>query len=213
MCVCFGGLLLFLFCRVLCSVWGVECGRRGVRRVCVCASGALLCGLLVCGGSKHTSAFTTRRAAVMPVRGMSSRVRPRGSNVRRAERTCAVAFSSPTCADAAAPRLPFVALMHVDLLLHSIVLWTLLLVCCACCPLVTNHPQTKLVSCCPAAWWCAAQPQVPTSCTGVPVDMLHPERQWGDKVEFNNTLINLGQMFVRNFEHFHDGAPAGLWAV
>jgi phosphoenolpyruvate carboxykinase (ATP) len=36
--------------------------------------------------------------------------------------------------------------------------------------------------------------------------MLHPERQWGDKAEFNNTLINLGQMFVRNFEHFHDGA-------
>jgi phosphoenolpyruvate carboxykinase (ATP) len=46
---------------------------------------------------------------------------------------------------------------------------------------------------------------VPTSCTGVPDDMLHPERQWSDKVVFNNTLINLGQMFVRNFEHFHDG--------
>jgi phosphoenolpyruvate carboxykinase (ATP) len=35
--------------------------------------------------------------------------------------------------------------------------------------------------------------------------MLHPERQWADNTTFNNTLINLGQMFVRNFEHFHDG--------
>jgi phosphoenolpyruvate carboxykinase (ATP) len=35
--------------------------------------------------------------------------------------------------------------------------------------------------------------------------MLHPEQQWGDKQEFNATLIKLGQMFVRNFEHFHDG--------
>jgi len=63
----------------------------------------------------------------------------------------------------------------------------LLLLCCCCC-------------CC-----CCCCSQVPQSCTGVPVDMLHPERQWSDKTEFNNTLINLGQMFMRNFEHFHDG--------
>lgn len=109
-CVSFGGLLLFLFYRVLLCVLGVSVWGGGCC-VCiyVCASGALLCGLLVWCGSIHTSAFTTRRVAFVPVRGTWSKVRPRGtSNVQRAEGTCAVAFSSPTCA---------VRLLHILLLL------------------------------------------------------------------------------------------------
>jgi hypothetical protein len=32
-----------------------------------------------------------------------------------------------------------------------------------------------------------------------------PEQQWKDKADFFATLTKLGKMFLRNFEHFHDG--------
>ncbi|EFJ47556.1 phosphoenolpyruvate carboxykinase [Volvox carteri f. nagariensis] len=47
--------------------------------------------------------------------------------------------------------------------------------------------------------------QVPTSISGVPSEVLCPENVWGDKNEFATTLNKLGHMFVKNFEHFHDG--------
>lgn len=98
LCVCFRGLLLFLlrrFC-ALC-VWGVS----------VCVGGCCVYMCVRFGGpcsglvwlNTHICLHHTRWVAFVPVRGMSSRVRPRGtSNVQRAEGTCAVAFSSPTCA-------------------------------------------------------------------------------------------------------------------
>ena len=47
--------------------------------------------------------------------------------------------------------------------------------------------------------------QVPDTCSGVPADCLHPDTQWKDKEAFNGTLASLGAMFLKNFEHFHDG--------
>jgi hypothetical protein len=39
----------------------------------------------------------------------------------------------------------------------------------------------------------------------VPAASLHPESAWSDKAEFYATLSKLGRMFLKNFEHFHDG--------
>ncbi|WIA44312.1 hypothetical protein OEZ86_007107 [Tetradesmus obliquus] len=47
--------------------------------------------------------------------------------------------------------------------------------------------------------------KVPSRCTGVPSAALHPEAAWTDKAEFSATLAKLGRMFLKNFEHFHDG--------
>jgi len=47
--------------------------------------------------------------------------------------------------------------------------------------------------------------QVPKAIKGVPAEVLNPEMGWKDKAEFEKTLNNLGHMFVKNFEHFHDG--------
>eukprot|EP00878_Enallax_costatus_P000932 GHUV01001062.1.p1 GENE.GHUV01001062.1~~GHUV01001062.1.p1 ORF type:complete len:591 (+),score=127.90 GHUV01001062.1:65-1837(+) len=47
--------------------------------------------------------------------------------------------------------------------------------------------------------------RVPTSCSGVPAAALQPEQQWPNRSDFYETLVKLGGMFLKNFEHFHDG--------
>jgi len=48
--------------------------------------------------------------------------------------------------------------------------------------------------------------QVPTSCPGVPAEMLQPRTQWSDQPAFDTTLSHLGQLFVKSFAAYLDDA-------
>lgn len=49
------------------------------------------------------------------------------------------------------------------------------------------------------------QLQVPTSCSGLPREMLRPETSWPSQGEFDNTVLNLATKFIRNFRLYSDG--------
>jgi phosphoenolpyruvate carboxykinase (ATP) len=42
----------------------------------------------------------------------------------------------------------------------------------------------------------------PTSCEGVPSDILNPRNTWADKEKYDATANNLASKFVANFEKF-----------
>jgi phosphoenolpyruvate carboxykinase (ATP) len=44
---------------------------------------------------------------------------------------------------------------------------------------------------------------VPTSCPGVPADILNPRDQWKDKVAYDQKASELAQMFIENFKKFN----------
>lgn len=49
--------------------------------------------------------------------------------------------------------------------------------------------------------------QVPTSCPGVPSEVLHPAKTWlGSKEDFEKTLKKLGGLFSDNFKNYADKA-------
>ena len=43
---------------------------------------------------------------------------------------------------------------------------------------------------------------IPTSCEGVPSEILNPKDTWADKAAFDDTANNLANKFVKNFEQF-----------
>jgi phosphoenolpyruvate carboxykinase (ATP) len=45
---------------------------------------------------------------------------------------------------------------------------------------------------------------IPTSCPGVPSDILHPEKSWKDQEKFKKTILKLGNLFIENFESYAD---------
>ena len=47
---------------------------------------------------------------------------------------------------------------------------------------------------------------IPTTCPGVPPDILHPERSWKDPGLFRKTLEKLSNLFIENFESYADRA-------
>lgn len=47
--------------------------------------------------------------------------------------------------------------------------------------------------------------QIPTSCEGVPDEILQPRQTWPDKKRFDNVANLLAQMFIENFEQYSDG--------
>ena len=47
--------------------------------------------------------------------------------------------------------------------------------------------------------------QVPTTCKGVPDNILQPRDTWHDKKRYDNVANLLAQMFIENFEQFADG--------
>eukprot|EP01133_Synstelium_polycarpum_P009154 gene9154-10740_t len=49
---------------------------------------------------------------------------------------------------------------------------------------------------------------VPTSCPGVPTEILMPANTWADRAKFTQTLNKLGGLFVENFKKYQDKAPA-----
>jgi phosphoenolpyruvate carboxykinase (ATP) len=48
---------------------------------------------------------------------------------------------------------------------------------------------------------------VPTSCPGVPSDVLDPRSTWPDPNEYEERALELARMFVKNFERFADSVP------
>lgn len=55
--------------------------------------------------------------------------------------------------------------------------------------------------------------KIPRSCTGVPPEVLHPERSWKDQEAFKITVLKLGQLFIENFETFADKAGQNVLAA
>ena len=52
--------------------------------------------------------------------------------------------------------------------------------------------------------------QMPTSCTGVPAEILNPRNTWEDKSAFDQTALDLATKFVKNFAQYADGASAEI---
>jgi len=51
---------------------------------------------------------------------------------------------------------------------------------------------------------------VPENVPGVPTDILHPEKTWKNKDEFDKTLKKLGEAFIKNFKKYEDKTPASV---
>ena len=47
---------------------------------------------------------------------------------------------------------------------------------------------------------------VPTSCTGVPSELLNPAKSWTGAAEFKEEVTRLGALFVENFKKYADEA-------
>ena len=54
---------------------------------------------------------------------------------------------------------------------------------------------------------------VPTSCPGVPGDVLQPRTTWRDPAEYDRQAARLAQMFRENFKAFADGVPPEVLAA
>lgn len=47
---------------------------------------------------------------------------------------------------------------------------------------------------------------VPTSCTGVPDELLNPTKSWTGQADFKEEVTKLGGLFVENFKKYSDEA-------
>ncbi|CAL5226852.1 g9718 [Coccomyxa viridis] len=47
---------------------------------------------------------------------------------------------------------------------------------------------------------------VPTTCSGVPTEILNPASQWKNKGEFDSTIGHLAELYLDNFKKYGDGA-------
>ncbi|MEZ4559770.1 MAG: phosphoenolpyruvate carboxykinase (ATP) [Caldilineaceae bacterium] len=54
---------------------------------------------------------------------------------------------------------------------------------------------------------------VPTSCPGVPAEMLNPRNTWEDKDAYDAQARKLAEMFVNNFKNYADGTAAEIVAA
>ncbi len=55
--------------------------------------------------------------------------------------------------------------------------------------------------------------EVPTSCPGVPADVLSPKNTWADKAAFEAQAKKLAAMFAANFKRFEATAKAEVKAA
>ena len=49
---------------------------------------------------------------------------------------------------------------------------------------------------------------VPTSCTGVPDELLNPAKSWTGQADFKEEVTKLGGLFVENFKKYSDEATS-----
>jgi len=49
---------------------------------------------------------------------------------------------------------------------------------------------------------------IPTTCEGVPDEILQPRQTWYDEVRYDNVANLLAQMFIENFEQFKSGCDS-----
>ena len=54
---------------------------------------------------------------------------------------------------------------------------------------------------------------IPTSCEGVPADILNPRGTWEDKAAYDETANNLAAQFVKNFEQYASETSADILAA
>ncbi|MBL7925078.1 MAG: phosphoenolpyruvate carboxykinase (ATP), partial [Bacteroidia bacterium] len=52
--------------------------------------------------------------------------------------------------------------------------------------------------------------QMPTSCTGVPDEILNPRNTWKDKAAYDQTANDLASKFVKNFAQYANGASVEI---
>ena len=55
--------------------------------------------------------------------------------------------------------------------------------------------------------------QIPTSCPGVPSEIMIPENTWQDKAAFRNTAAQLAGLFAENFKRYVDDASEKIMAA
>ncbi len=55
--------------------------------------------------------------------------------------------------------------------------------------------------------------EIPTSCEGVPSDILNPINTWSDKDKFRERYAWLAEQFINNFKKFEDGTPDAVKAA
>ena len=55
--------------------------------------------------------------------------------------------------------------------------------------------------------------RVPTSCSGVPEEILDPRNTWADKEAYDQKAESLAQLFAENFKQFEDQAPSEVKAA
>ena len=54
---------------------------------------------------------------------------------------------------------------------------------------------------------------IPTSCEGVPAEILNPRQTWADKTAYDDTANNLAGKFVKNFEKYAAETSADIKAA
>ena len=55
--------------------------------------------------------------------------------------------------------------------------------------------------------------EVPTSCPGVPSEVLSPKNTWSHPEAYDEQALKLARMFVKNFEQFTGQVPAEVEAA
>ena len=54
---------------------------------------------------------------------------------------------------------------------------------------------------------------IPTSCPGVPADVLNPRATWSDAAAYDEQAARLARMFVENFKTFEQSVTAEVLAA